>query len=520
MNGDRLGTGGAVPAGTDLNSLPPHLKPGAGSKPTSPSSGPGTPSSGKSTVSPPNAHYVTTIPSSSQPGSASLHARLSPRLATPKPASPLVNTTGTPAGNGTHTRKHSPPNLVIRQTRSPDGATCEIVRPSSPHETVSKVNVANKRKRRGAVQDEAPTKPAKCPLLSDTNSGRSHVQENNGKDATYKKVVNGAVAGKLYSKSGNAESKTTSQLSSGTSLGTRQVSPVGHAVPVTCVQSIHPNIHPETPKPGLNDRRNASFSIDVDALARLNQTPSVSSDRSDNMLDRTPTSVMRTPKVKTTAELIQDLHSKAGMRLSGSKTVTKIAMNQIERESDHIDSIVPAGAKPRFRRKPGTAVAPPPSTSKSLIKTKTEMVEKFLQSSVSNEPESPPPDNSTHGLIDLIEQDNNRVASLAGISVELPLEEDSRSSFISVPSQPCDVDPWSLLPPLDLDNVDLGDDSYELPEQLPPTEADVDRLLMEQWSGVNGQLDYQDCWQDWTQVLSVPSENSNLLHILPYVCLD
>jgi hypothetical protein len=228
--------------------------------------------------------------------------------------------------------------------------------------------------------------------------------------------------------------------------------------------------------------------------------------------------------VKTTAELIQDLHSKAGMRLSGSKMGTKIALNQIEKEPDIIsDSVVPAGAKPRFRRKPGTCAAPPTSTNKSLIKTKTEMVEKFLQSSVSNEQASPLLDSSsTHGLMDLIKQDNERVDSEAVVSVELPLEEDSRGSFISVSSrlEPSNVDPWSLLPPLDPDSVDLGDDSYEVPERLPITVTVVDRLLTEQWSGVNGQLDYQNSWQDWTKVLSVPSSDNNLLHILPYVCLD
>ena len=508
VNGESRITAGGVPTAAQCNSVPAHLHQGSGSKPTSPASRPGTPSSGKSSISPPNSHYAASLPASSRPGTPSIHSHLSPRLSTSKPVSPL-------AGSINNTCKHG-------TTRSPEtrpageqaGITaCQVGKTSCTHETVSKGNVANKRKRRPVGALETPP-PVKCLLISDANSNSSHGAQKNGSDGIYRKAINGAMSVGHCSKPSDTRS-CASQSESASLLHVHRVSPSAHG-PSAGAQNAT-----KTSKQNSGDTRNACTS-QAASSSHTDGWPSVPSNRLDqSILDRNPLTV-RTPKVKTTAELIQELHNRAGMKLSGSKTVTKIAMNQIEKEPDFTyDTVVPPEAKPRHRRKPNTAVAPPSSSEKSLSKTKSEMVQKFLQSSVPDEP-SPPAYNS---LMDLIKQEEQKVESDSPVNMEVTQEEDSQSSFISVPSEPGvqstkPLDPWSLLPPLDLDSVDLSEDTYQVTEQPAITECDVDRVLTEQWPGVNGQFDANRQWHHWNQVYSVPSSGNNLLHILPYVCLD
>ena len=224
-------------------------------------------------------------------------------------------------------------------------------------------------------------------------------------------------------------------------------------------------------------------------------------------------------KVKTTAQLIQQLHDCGKLRLTRSETITKIALNQIEKESDCDRSVVPPEARPRPRRKPGTAILPHVS-GESLSQTKTELVQKFLQTSIT--PTSSEPDLNSLLKLDLpCNPDSPHNGSNCNISdgpqggVHWDIESTGSDERNSKPT-----DPWSLLPPLNLEEINWDDDKYVVSERQPVCDADVDRLHTDHWPGVNGQYNDNQQWHNWQQVYSMPSYEGNLLHILPYVDIE
>lgn len=233
----------------------------------------------------------------------------------------------------------------------------------------------------------------------------------------------------------------------------------------------------------------------------------------------------RTPKVKTTAELIKEMSASGGLRVEGSRTATRIVLDQIQKEKDDIDSpVVPPGAKPRFRRKPGTAVVPPVSADHTLTQTKTEMMAKFLQSQP--QPEIPDfllPEETDQSAVAAGSGTEESVAQSSGGSKLVSFfvgDDDVETTRVSDSSAAKTKDPATLLPPINLADVDWTTDDYTTYEPKPVEESDVDRLDQEQIPGVNGQLDSDSAWREWTDTVSVPSYNSDLLHILPYVNID
>ena len=265
----------------------------------------------------------------------------------------------------------------------------------------------------------------------------------------------------------------------------------------------------------------------------------------ENSLDKF---VSRTPKVKSTAEIMQELQAKNSMSV-GKHTARVIERNLIQKEEDDdIHTSVPEGAKPRPHRKKNM----PPSTPVSL-KTKTEMVQKFLQTSVAHAPpedlsplkyelpRTESPGNASTSFEDSVEgnhdahfktridepshtdqTDSKTVIShsvRSGLKKRRQFNESVPST--SDPDKPLTLDEiYSKYPPLDLDNFTMDDDTYDMPEPKEVTNQDVDRLHSEHWAGVNGCYDAWGTWQDWSQTVSLPSYKSEHLHILPYVNID
>jgi len=246
-------------------------------------------------------------------------------------------------------------------------------------------------------------------------------------------------------------------------------------------------------------------------INRTSATGSVSSPVASSVPAVTPTSAVRkTPKVATTAELIQRLHANGELRLVASETLNRIATNQIEHEADDSNvSIVPEGAKPRphKRRRTEPDQLPPAMTDTDLLQVKAERVRNFVQMSA----------NASSSTAD-----DNDLLSLFG-RLPAPISTTVTTNVLTQCFEPEMVPTGPLSAALELPSltdfeIDWDSNNYTMASvRSPPTDADVDRLLSERWTSVNGQLDHRGEWTDWTQSYSAPSYDGSLIHILPYV---
>jgi len=250
-------------------------------------------------------------------------------------------------------------------------------------------------------------------------------------------------------------------------------------------------------------------------INRTSATGSISSPVANSIPSVTPTSAARkTPKVATTAELIQRLHANGELRLVASETLNRIATNQIEHEADdsHV-SIVPEGAKPRPHKRRRTDrlpdQLPPAMTDSDLLQVKAERVRNFVQ--MSADASSTPGDNDLLGLLGRLPAPSSTMAADATQCLEpvrVPIDTDPVSTALELPS---------------LTDFEINWDSntYTMSNiRPPPTDDDIDRLLSERWPSVNGQYDHRGEWTDWTQSYSAESYDGSLIHILPYVDID
>ncbi|XP_064617168.1 mediator of RNA polymerase II transcription subunit 26-like [Liolophura sinensis] len=228
-------------------------------------------------------------------------------------------------------------------------------------------------------------------------------------------------------------------------------------------------------------------------------------------------SLVKPPKarVKTTAELIAELQAKSDT--VDRKTLERIA--SVEREADDLNqSVVPAGALPRARRKPNEAVTPLTGSRGrgKLSPNKTELVEKFLLSSVA----SPSPVEDFHCFKDEDHSSDSLNHSEHSAKLDSSLDPVREQSTATGPGL---VDPLSLLPPLNLEEIvwDEEEDEGVLETgKRSVTNIDVERLSNYHWMGVNGTYDSAGNWRDWMQTYSVPTFDGEVLHILPYVNID
>ena len=503
--------------------------PAFGSKPSSPCSRPGTPSSFKSCTSPalpynsaqstPTHNWRPRTPSNSSQSKLSpiLGRTCSPLARTPSPA--LVSAkVGSCSGPGRQS-----PGLPLRATSTPvsshrPGTPVYNHNRSSPKLPPSQLTHAastpalSEKPRTPYMQSFTPSRLASpsqarssstltTPDLSKTNvvnKKKRHFElDACGSHNSNKKVIT--------SKETNASSHSTTLKSH---------APVNGLVAHSSLKDSNSSLNNHcaaNAKPSVTSRISTpsnGASSGLDTSSRFTKSATMSDLQT------------RTPKVKTTAELIQQMHNSGKLHLARSETVTKIALNQIEKESDCDQSVVPPEAKPRPRRKPGTAILPHTS-SKSLSQTKTELVQKFLQTSITptlSEPDlstlfkldSPCTPNSPHNGSNF-----NCTSDRPLGGVRWDIESTGSDERNSKPT-----DPWSLLPPLNLDEINWDEDEYVVSERHPVCDADVDRLHTDHWPGVNGQYGHDQQWYDWQQAYSLPSYDDSLLHILPYVDIE
>lgn len=226
---------------------------------------------------------------------------------------------------------------------------------------------------------------------------------------------------------------------------------------------------------------------------------------------------IKTQKVRTTAQLIEDLSSKSGVKLSNSEAATKIALNQIEKEQDPVfASVLPPGARPKARRNKTGNVQHPPIVQGSLSQTKSELVKKFLETSM-----TPISHEMTPDLKDQEESDEdftyNSSSPQPNTTASPLLDSTTHTEHFTSSNTDLWDDPWALLPPLNHDEIDWSSHNYTVTEPPEVVDGVIDRLHNEHWEGVNGQSDSTTTFRDWTETYSVPKPDGESLHILPYV---
>lgn len=298
--------------------------------------------------------------------------------------------------------------------------------------------------------------------------------------------------------------------------------------------SNHVGNHTQTPTP-LNNHSNAAPHLDPTNRThaankkRRRSDESNTSDGSSIKKSRTmlngdiarPTERIKTAKVKTTVELIAELQAQKSMRLTASDTITKIVTNQIQKEEDDINaSVVPMSARPRARRKNGSSGLPDPPAD--LSRTKSDLVHRFLQQTVqlANRADTTSVDESGH----------------------INVTDNFPDQYEATPVIDMSIDPYSLLPPLDYDAITWSEEETsdevvhrnaitgEYPDGYEHSSSssdggevpgDIVKVLDDQWDGVNGSLNVDSRFHEWTETFTISSDDNekNNVHVLPYVDL-
>lgn len=219
----------------------------------------------------------------------------------------------------------------------------------------------------------------------------------------------------------------------------------------------------------------------------------------DDIVKEKIASIARTPKVKTTQELVASLRCRSGEMLPA------------ENQASLANCVLPGADE--------------------LTRNKTEHIAKFLRSHSELQNED---------SIDLIKSSRDELRpcpeSLPSQSSIGPAHSSSSSSTIAPSPLPEETPERTLeeilsrLPPLDARAIQW-EESQSPPVSSPApkivTEDDVDRLHTKHIVGLNGCEDHsgktnsgEDGFCEWHEMVSRTSFNGELLHILPYVVID
>lgn len=236
----------------------------------------------------------------------------------------------------------------------------------------------------------------------------------------------------------------------------------------------------------------------------------------------------KTPKVKTTAQIIAELQARSGGTKVGSNVIKQIETNQIVKESDVPESVLPPGARPKRNKKRNleSSVLDSDQSHATLSQTKSELVEKFLRSSVtpSTAVDMSPfkCDDQTESLEHAKTDTSSEVVDSSGGDIvcrsdEVKSQTEPDSNRVKFPTL---EEIMQDLPPIDYDNIVDDVDNNEIPDQGVLSEELVNKLHNDEWSSVNGNYDSGGEWHDWTQMFTNFSYTDEPLHILPYVIVD
>nr|CAD7407756.1 unnamed protein product [Timema poppensis] len=263
------------------------------------------------------------------------------------------------------------------------------------------------------------------------------------------------------------------------------------------------------------------------ALANLNASsqpvPSV-----DDIVKEKIKSIARTPKVKTTQELLAGLQAKTCM--SGSAGDERFVVG-VPSSSNNKASLVNCV----FPDRGG-------STYDDMTRNKTEHIAKFLQSQSAiihvDEPTLIDLTNSSSKFSN-IDGNNENPTNLEkddGISTpsRLSKEEPSSDGFGALSSMKQEETVEEILarlPPLNIDEIDWEDPEPATKDDEVTdtcvTEKDIERLHKEHVNSLNGNVhegvtrdEDDDRFREWHEMVSRRSYQGDLLHILPYVVID
>lgn len=417
---------------------------------------------------------------------------------------------------------------------SSNDVTSKSVNRASDQRDVSKTNVANRKRTRGGLSEDSsdslPHSASKQPHHVSSSLSLSTFGKND--------VINGSVVRKKGVKSPGFS--------------------VGHAGFPSLV----------SPSPVNSSLSKSSLQDQIDASSlpnRINQKPIPL--RQDSIDSRLTASEMRgfkekLNKVKTTEQLIEDMQRKSATPV-GTNVMAQIRTNKIEKESDSQRVALPHGIRGR-RRKKKQGLELPDSESISeggrLAKTKSEYIERFLQTSVAPTPGEDAFEQHIFHLCQesLVDQPiplagcSNTFAQSAyetgfqpystrqdkpdsGPSASPPETRDILEGPGHLPSTvAATLDDSSVqaldhmseeqilarLPPIDFDNIDWTSHDYHPPQPIQVTGALIERLHLGNLEGINGTHDRDGQFRRWNEMLTLDSVYDEPLHILPYVILD
>ena len=235
----------------------------------------------------------------------------------------------------------------------------------------------------------------------------------------------------------------------------------------------------------------------------------------------------RTPKVKTTQELVASVQAKTG---SASGMLP----------DDKLPNIVPS-----FESKPSLAKCilmsrGTPTDALEISRNKTEHIAKFLQSQSELHPIQDDP-----SIVPLTEMEDIRLQKHLGdlpgssggdncnsspadmLQLSSSSKDSQSASAIMMNVQDRTVeDILAQLPPIDVDAICWDESMTEAPVVKDVTEELIEKLHTQHIENLNGNVNEGASYEDsdgfceWHQVVSKRSYQGEFLHILPYVVID